>query len=160
MKLTQNSISKNIYIVLAVYIVGIILVSYVIYYLNSLKNCQCFQEKNKENYSNLNYLIIIESIILGLNVITALIILSRLFTMNSPKQGGGSNASISLYIVLILYLLIFGYFIYYVYKLYENVDVKCECSENWIRYLLYIQAIIMIIEVLLIIYILISTITM
>ena len=120
----MHSINPLLYSILGVTLISIAYVSAIIYYLNSLKSCKCFQEKNKNNYSNLTFLIIIESIILTMNIILAL----------------GT-----------IYLGIYGYFIYNVYKIYENIDPNCDCTENWLRYLLYIQAVLMLVNVLLIV---------
>lgn len=145
--LTKNS--KNIiYVMLATIIFNIAYLGGILFYLVKLRDCTCYQIRNKINYSNLTYLIIIESILLAFSIITLIGLLSTLSIVNSLKNGGGKKAlHPSLYVGFTIYILINGYFIYYVYKLYENVDVDhkdtnehCECSHSWLRYLLYIQS--------------------
>jgi hypothetical protein len=147
-KFTNINIVKNgVYMLLVINLIVIIYVSSIINYLNNLKMCKCFQDKNNENFSSINYLIIIESIILTINIILFLFNLMIISTLNKAKYGGGNNNNIATYISLAIMLLIYGYFIYYVYKLYQNIDENCECSKSWIRYLLYIQAIILLIQI-------------
>lgn len=128
-----------IYIALIVNIIFIIYLSSIIYYLNKLKECQCFLDKNKSNYSNINYLIIIESILLAFQIILLLSIIYAIYMINNSKIGGGKNTMISAYIMFLILFLIYGAFVYYVFKLSENISDDCSCSKNWLRYLLYIQ---------------------
>ena len=143
-KFTNNNIKKAIplvktyiYIALVVIIIGIIYISSIIYYLNSLTKCDCFKQSNT---GNLTYLIGIESVILALHIIYAIILCLSLNFVNKMSKKGGSVDKTVLYITFLICLLIYGFFIFYVYKLYENIDPNCECTENWIRYLLYMQA--------------------
>ena len=43
----MHSINPLLYSILGVTLISIAYVSAIIYYLNSLKSCKCFQEKNK-----------------------------------------------------------------------------------------------------------------
>ena len=132
-----------IYFALGIFIFNIIYISSIIYYLNQLKNCNCIEEKNKSNYTNINYLIIIESIILALNILYSLFMIILLYRIKGSKSGGAYNQPISNYITFGILLVIYGYFIYYVYKLRQNIQ-DCSCGNSWLRYLLYIQVILMI----------------
>jgi hypothetical protein len=115
------------------YTIGIII------YLNKLKECDCYKEKNSVNYSNLNYLIFIEAIILAVNVIYIFIAISFISFVNNYMVGGGMNDSL-MYAVLLTNIVLYSFFIYYVYKIYQNVTIDCTCTQNWLRYLLYVQA--------------------
>ena len=115
------------------YTIGIII------YLNKLKECECYKEKNSVNYSNLNYLIFIEYIILVVNVIYIFIALSFINFVNNYMVGGNMNDTL-MYTVLLTNIVLYSFFIYYVYKIYQNVSVNCTCTQNWLRYLLYVQA--------------------
>ena len=128
-----------VYIILIVNIIIIIYISSIIYYLNKLKECQCFLDKNKSNYSNINYLIVIESILLAFQIILLLSIIYAIYMINNAKNGGGKDIMISAYIMFSVLFLIYGFFVYYVFKLSENISDDCSCSKSWIRYLLYIQ---------------------
>ena len=148
--LTQNklmksdvSIKKVLYIFLAILIFNIIYLSSILYYLTKLQSCTCYQIKNKLNYSNITYLIIIESILLFMYVVSLFLILNTLRKIGNAKSGGGKSLSSAHLISLIIMILIYGYFVYYVYKLYENVDKDCECTQSWLRYLLYVQSLLM-----------------
>ena len=128
-----------VYITLIVNIIIIIYLSSIIYYLNKLKECQCFLDKNKSNYSNINYLIIIESILLAFQIIAFLSIVYTIYMINNSKIGGGRETMISSYIIFSIIFLIYCFFVYYVFKLSENISDDCSCSKSWLRYLLYIQ---------------------
>jgi len=128
-----------IYTTLIINIIFIIYISSIIYYLNKLKECQCFLDKNKSNYSNINYLIIIESILLAFQIILLLLIVFAIYMINNAKIGGGKDRMISAYIMFLFLFLIYGSFIYYVFKLSENISDDCSCSKSSLRYLLYIQ---------------------
>jgi len=140
-----------LYSILAITLISIAYISSIIYYLNTLKSCKCFQEKNEHNYSNLTFLIIIESIILTMNIILALGTIYLFSILNNSRSGGAESKNAWFYIWFLVYLGIYGYFIYNVYKIYENIDPNCDCTENWLRYLLYIQAVLMLVNVLLIV---------
>ena len=136
------------------FIINIIVILYVgsiIFYLHKIKNCPCFIEKNKNNYTNINYLLIIEYIILSLNVFMSLSLLIFIFNYNSTssltKKGGAiQNYPTPLIIFFCLLFAVYSFFVYYVYKLHENISEDCECSQSWIRYLLYIQSIMIVIS--------------
>jgi uncharacterized membrane protein len=144
-------LNPMLYSILAVTLISIAYISSIIYYLNTLKSCKCFQEKNEHNYSNLTFLIIIESIILTMNIILVLGTIYLFSILNNSRSGGAENKNMWFYLWFIIYLGIYGYFIYNVYKIYENIDPNCDCTENWLRYLLYIQAVVMLVNVLLIV---------
>lgn len=146
-----------IYTTLIINIIFIIYISYIIYYLNKLKDCQCFLDKNKSNYSNINYLIIIESIILAFQIIVFLSIVYVIYMINNSKIGGGIQKMISGYIIFLILFLICGFFIYYVFKLSENISDDCSCSKSWLRYLLYIQTFFILLSLVEIGYILLNT---
>jgi hypothetical protein len=134
--------------VLIFYVIYILYIGSIIFYLNKLKDCPCFQYKNETNYTNLTYLIIIESILLAFSIIITFVIIGLISATYSLKSGGAKGFINYVFIGLILQILIYGYFIYYVYKLYENVDKDCECTQSWLRYLLYIQTGFMLLAVL------------
>ena len=141
--LKKSNISpKNIlYGLLIMTIIMVVYVSSIIYYLNTLKSCSCYQIENKLNYSNITYLIVIEAIILAASLINLTGIISSLSNVNKIMNGGGKSDFTMIYLFYLLMLIIDGLFIYYVYKLSQNVNEDCECTKSWLRYLLYIQAI-------------------
>ena len=120
-------------------IISVLYLSFILYYLNELKTCDCFQNDEAKKI-NLNYLIIIESIMLFFQIVMFLYILSLIVKLRN-FSGGNKNdgVSIFMYIYLVLYFLVYGYFIYYVYLISENIKDDCECSSSSIRYLLYFQ---------------------
>ena len=131
-----------IYGMLIINIIAIAYISGIIHYLNKLQSCDCYKDKNDENYSNLTYMVIIEAIILTLYVISTVVIIIGLFAIKDIKQSGAGKTTITTYllITLIVNLAITIYFVYNVYKLSENIDPACDCTKDWLRYLLYIQA--------------------
>lgn len=149
----KSLLNPLLYSILIVTLISIAYISSIIYYLNSLKSCKCFEEKNKNNYSNLTFLIIIEYIILIMNIILFLGSIYLFSILNNMPSGGANstgNKNILFYIWFLVYLGIYGYFIYNVYKINENIDLKCDCAKSWLRYLLYIQTVLLLINILLI----------
>ena len=131
----------------------IFFLGYIVYYLNNLKKCRCFQEENSVNKSNIEYLIIIEAITIAFNVVILINLITKYMTIDKLKSGGYStNAKIYIYIGILLYLTVYGFFVHHVYKLSQSVNDDCICSQNPIRYLLYLQAIIISIYLLFLIY--------
>lgn len=153
--LTSKNTKNIIYIMLATVLFNIAYLGGILFYLVKLRDCKCYQTRNKINYSNITYLIVIESILMAFSIITLIGLLATILTVNSLKSGGGKrNLHPSLYVGFTIYILINGYFIYYVYKLYENVDIDrkdakeyCECSDSWLRYLLYIQSLLILFSI-------------
>jgi hypothetical protein len=147
-----DAAKMSLYGLLAFNILVIIYTSAIIYYLNKLQECACYQEKNKENYSNISYLIGIESIILAINIIYVIVLGASIYFLNKVKKGGAENNNIMIYIVLLLNIVLYSYFVYYVYKIYQNVSSDCECTQNWLRYLLYIQTVFMAFYIIIMLY--------
>ena len=141
-----NLLTNSLYVTIFFFIIATIYVGSIIYYLVKLKECPCFLEKNKENNSNISYLILIESLIIAVYIIIILSLIYLTYVLNNKKIGGGSKI-IAYYISFLVMLIIYGFFIYYVFKLSENISEDCNCSKSWIRYLLYIQTVIMIISI-------------
>lgn len=138
----KSSSLNVITISIIVVLILIVILGYIIYYLNSLKSCDCFIENNEKNKANIDYLIIIESLGLAINIIILINLISTYIAVNKIKSGGGNTTFILTYIILtVVNLLIYGYFVYNIYLLSKNIDPSCECAVNPVRYLLYIQGI-------------------
>lgn len=144
-KIIKDLDISPIYVMLIINLIVIAYISGIIHYLNKLQSCDCYKDKNDENYSNLTYMVIIEAIILTLYIISTLVIIISLFAIKDIKQSGAGKKGMTTYLIvtLILNLIITGYFVYNVYKLSENIDPACDCTKDWLRYLLYIQAFVM-----------------
>ena len=135
-----KSATNSFFITMLIFtIISVLYLSFILYYLNELKTCDCFQNDETKKI-NLNYLIIIESIMLFFQIVMFLYILSLIVKLRN-FSGGSKNEDVSIfmYIYLVLYFLVYGYFIYYVYLISENIKDDCECSSSSIRYLLYFQ---------------------
>jgi len=109
-----NIVKKNVRSflinVLIITIIAIIYLAFILYYLNNLKKCNCFLEEN-ETSINMNYLIIIESIIMAFQVVVFIYILSLLGRLENFNGGARSSGeSFFMFIYFILYFLIYGYF--------------------------------------------------
>ena len=147
-----NSATMSLYGLLAFNILVILYTSGIIYYLNKLQECACYQDKNKENYSNITYLIAIESIILAINIIYVIILSFSIYFLSKIKKGGAEKNNAIIYAVLLLNIILYSFFIYYVYKIYQNISSDCECTQNWLRYLLYIQTVFMAFYIIIMVY--------
>jgi hypothetical protein len=145
----KKNMLSNAYMNIIGYIITIILICFIIYYLNNLKSCKCFQDKNIENYSNIDYLIILEGVILFINILAIIIMLFLIKYVYYHKGGAKTNGY---YIINVILLFLYIYFIYNVYKLYKNIDNNCLCTQSWLRYLIYIQTFIMIIRIIFILH--------
>lgn len=156
LNLNKNSLeflqSGQIYTVLITSIILVIYTSSMIYYLNKLKDCDCYELKNKKNYSNLSYLITIEAILLAVHLLIFIMSVFVISMTSGIKRGGSKEDVIPFYISMIIMLIISVYFVYYIYKLYENVDPDCPCTQNPLRYLLYIQAILTIVNIIIMLF--------
>lgn len=145
--------SNVLYIMLVINIIIVLYIGGIISYLIKLNNCDCYKIKNEENYANLTYLLIIEFLILTFNIIITISLVSAISMLNSFSGGGKNKMNSAFYISTLIYLLIYGFFIFYTYKLSQNVDPKCECTQSWLRYLLYIQAFLMLVNLLSVLYV-------
>ncbi len=144
-KIVKNLDMSPIYTMFVINIIVIAYISGIIHYLNKLQSCDCYKDKNDENYSNLTYMVIIEAIFLTLYIVGTVTIIISIFAIKNIKQSGSGKENMTTYLIvtLIVNLLITIYFVYNVYKLSENIDPACDCTKDWLRYLLYIQAFIM-----------------
>jgi len=142
-----NVIGFSIFLLLVI----IAIMAYIIYYLNRLKYCPCFQLENINNRTNLDYLIIIEVISIALNIVMVIQLFSLYFAVSSMR-GGGKEIKFYMLLILFLYIIVYGYFIYFVYKLSQNIKYDCLCAQSPIRFLLYAQAILIFIYLLFIIF--------
>jgi hypothetical protein len=163
-KKNQDLLNNPINILFLLYgILGVIFTSSIIFYLNKLKSCQCFQVLNNTNHSSINYLIGIESFVLTVFIILVLVFSFVILIVNNKKNNLSlinnnlplitknlpliNNVNIIANIMILLLLLLFCF---NVYKLYQNIDEECECSKSWIRYLLYFQVFVQIINMIVI----------
>jgi hypothetical protein len=140
-----NMVKSTMSLYLTLSIFYIFLVSGIIYYINNIKNCSCFNELNKNNEVNINYIYILEIILLVLYILIALSLIYSISLLNKI-QLGGANKIISVHTLgFIISLFINGYLVYNIYKLSQIKDENCECSKNKFKILLYIQALLIII---------------
>ena len=142
-----NVIGFSIFLLLVV----ISIMTFIIYYLNRLKYCPCFQVENIKNKTNLDYLIMIEAVGIALNVIMIIQLFSLYFALSSMK-GGGNEIKFYMLFIIFLYIIVYGYFVYFVYKLSQNIKFDCLCAQSPIRFLLYTQSILIFIYLLFIIF--------
>lgn len=148
----KSSALNIISICIIINIIVSVIMGYIVYYLNSLKSCDCFIENNNKNKANLDYLIIIESIILAMTIICLIQFITMYNDVDKIKSGGGNTGNILITIIFsIILLIINGYFIYNVYLLSKSIDPSCECAHKSIRYILYVQSIFMFIYLILVI---------
>ena len=71
--------------------------------------------------------------------------------MSSMRGGNGNSESLMMFFTILLIFLnflIYGYFVFFVYKLAENIKHDCPCAAHPVRYLLYIQAVVVFINLL------------
>lgn len=134
-------------ILIIYYLCYIIFVSGIIYYINQIKDCKCFQEKNKLVGVNITYIYILEIIILVLGLFTFIqLVISRSLINRVINGGNKQNSNNSLKIMFFITIIINGYLIYNIAKLSEIPIDDCQCDNSSLRYLLYIQAILMVIS--------------
>jgi hypothetical protein len=144
MNIIKNTLFKLLktinYFILSFSLLGIIYISLIIYYLNNLSKCNCFNQLNDNNYSDINFLIFIEYIILILFILLFLISINNFFML---KGGNYSNKYDFLSIFILFFILSINiYILLTILKISQNVNNDCKCTNSWIRYLLYFQGII------------------
>ena len=149
-KLFSNSYIGNIVLFTLIFFISLVMVYIIpiIYYLNKLLVCSCFQknEIEKKNYADIQYMIMVEYYILIALFIYFLVF--YLYYKNIIKTITINFMLILTFIVIVLYI----FFIYYTYKIYQNTNKNCTCTESPIRYMLYIQAIFFFFSIILNIY--------
>lgn len=128
-------------ILIVYYFLYIIFISGIIYYINKIKDCKCFQEKNKLVGVNITYIYIIEIIILVMSIIAFVQFIMARHYIKTIQKGGAMNNTTQK-ISFFISLLVNGYLIYNVVKLSEIPMDDCECDKNMLKYLLYIQSVI------------------
>lgn len=140
-----STVQRKLSISIAITVLSIIIIGFIINYLSDLQRCKCFNENNDSNYSNITYLIVIEALILIIEIIMLLFLIFIYSGLDKMKKGGyyNENQMLLYYLSFIITLSIYGFFIYYVIKLQQNVKDSCKCSVSPVRYLLYIQAFLM-----------------
>ena len=123
------SFKQNMYTtsLIITFIIFFIYISFIIYYLNNLVKCSCFEDKD------IKYLINIEYFVLVLIFIHSI----SLYLITS---GTIQNTSY-LFIIPLLLLIFYIYIIYATINIYKNININCSCSMSIIRYMLYIQVI-------------------
>ena len=111
---------------------------YVIYlYLDNLRMCSCVNQeittKLKETEYTIFKLIIVSSLLL---------ILNSMFGMTSSSNKTIKYGMISAYIVLYIVSLYTNVqFIYNTFKFQKTLKYPCECAEKWEKYVIYINAV-------------------
>ena len=126
--LKQNMYTRSLIIT---FIVLFIYISFIIYYLNNLVKCECYEDKD------LKYLIYCEYAYLVLIFISCIIMY---LTINLDSLN--KNYLFIVYLIPILSLILYIYFIYATINVYKKTNINCLCSMSPIRYMLYIQAIV------------------
>jgi hypothetical protein len=130
----------------------ILIVSGIINYINKIKDCNCFKEKNNIYSVNITYIYVIEIIILILSIFS-LVSFIYLYIMNNyviNKLKGGSKSIFNTYLIAYLIsLLINGYLLYNIYKLVNIPEDNCNCDKSSLKKLLYIQSILIMINLIL-----------
>jgi len=151
----RKYLTISIILIIVISIILIIWCSIIINYLSKINSCNCYNEENKSNYSDIQYLIILETIIIVISIFFILLFSPYLYLyFIKNKSGGGMSSNPLKYIMSLLYIIVWGFFVYYVYKFSENVNVNCICTQSWIRYLLYIQSFFMLITILVVFFML------
>lgn len=134
----KSKMSGVILFSIVINVVFAIVLGYIVHYLNKLKECDCFKDRNEEVKANIDYLIIIEVITLIFLVLGIIMLIYIYSNINSIKSGG-SNTNVLFIVFTLINLAIYGFFIFNVYKLSQIVNKECECTIKPIRYILYIQ---------------------
>jgi len=142
-----NILSIAYYTALPIFLLNIIFCSIILNYLRNVDKCTCYNEENNPNI-NIKYLIAIETLLIIINIIGFLYCSYSLYSIKNIQNGGGMFKNQTLNIVYtVVYTILYSIFIYYVYNYAKKVDISCNCTYNWIRYLLYIQSFFMLFSI-------------
>ena len=144
----KNDLLTTMNIGIFLNVVSIIIIGCIIYYLNNLKKCDCFNMNQNDSKFSLNYIIFIEVIqIIGNLLLIYVLYQAYLFT-NQLKVGGKREMNYMPLFVLTLNIVIYSFFVYYVYQLSKHIKDDCECAQRPIRFLLYLQGILVFFNIL------------
>jgi hypothetical protein len=129
MKNNLASIKKNsaLLTLIILFSVMFIYISFIIYYLNNLVTCSCFEDKDIKYLINIEYFVLV-------------LIFIHFISLYLITSGTIQNTSY-LFIIPLLLLIFYIYIIYATINIYKNTYINCSCSMSIIRYMLYIQAI-------------------
>ena len=142
-----NFILSMANILIIFYLFYIFFISGIIHYINQIKDCKCFQEKNKLVGVNITYIYILEIIMLIISIIMFLNLLFLRSIITKIKNGGNKSILTTNKITYLLSLIVNGYLIYNIVKISEIPTDDCECDKSWLKNLLYIQVIIICISI-------------
>ena len=128
-------------------IISIIIIGCIIYYLNNLKECDCFKMNENDSKFGLNYIIFIEIIQIIGNLLLIYVLYRTYQFTNKLKVGGNKEINYTL-IALLVNVIIYSFFVYYIYQLSQHIKDDCECAQRPIRFLLYLQGILVFFNIL------------
>ena len=137
-------INNIVYFLYVYFIIYILFLSGIIYYINSIKDCSCFNTLNSQYGVNIKYIHTIEIILLVFIVFALLGLISFQYSLNKSQKGGFSYFNL---VIFIIPLVIYGYLIYNIYLLSKIPDDKCDCMKSWLKNLLYVQVVLIVIGI-------------
>lgn len=120
-------------------VINIVIISLSIEYINRLSSCGCFLDKDPNNAQNIRNMINLEYyFIFAIGLAVLYIVLSSFFKLRLP---------ILIWFLLLAFLvarLLQLYFLYLTYGVFKDVSDDCECSNHNLRYILYTQAVLIV----------------
>lgn len=144
-KVGVKNVISSLYFLIFFYVIYSIFITFIITYIRGIKDCPCFLEKNKQVGANITYIYILEIIYL---IVTVMNIISSIIAVKvlKSKQKGGDKMNISNRIGYLIGLIIGVYLLYNIYKLSQIPEDDCDCDKNSLKYLLYIQGVLIFIS--------------
>lgn len=119
--------------------VNLVIIGLSLEYINRLRKCRCFLQENPDNMRNLTHMVNMEYYFMGALGLSALyLVLASVFKVRMPLL----TAIIGL--VFLAARLMQLYFLYLTYGVIMDTHKDCECSNQNLRYLLYTQAVLIV----------------
>jgi len=144
----KNNMLNTVNIGIFLNIISIIIIGCIIYYLNNLKECDCFNMNENDSKFGLNYIIFIEIIQIIGNLLLIYVLYRTYQFTNKLKVGGNKETNYMPLIALLMNVIIYSFFVYYIYQLSHHIKDDCECAQRPIRFLLYLQGILVFFNIL------------
>lgn len=115
------------------YFGAIVLLYFVHYYLQTLKNCDCVNQTYVDHLKN------IEMTFITINAVMLLFAILNHFHIYFPSVLR-KYASIVIPVAVISMLSIYAYYAYTAYKFFTTAKKECKCDDKWQKYYLMVDS--------------------
>ena len=126
----------NMYLLLILILVNLFLIYRTYMYLVNLENCECFDTPN--NNVNLDLLKFYEIYLAVGNIILFISLYVFLKNRGGNKMGRHVNRAF-IQVLLLILIVLYYYVTINIFRVYKLIKEDCACTQQWERFILYIQ---------------------